>query len=203
MREVEDANLIQNILTGDTEAETVLYEKYRVILTNYLLKKYPCNYDIEDDVSEILIKIFLNLSTYDSDISKFKTWAFAIANNHMIDKSRSTYYINSTGTTHIGDNLTFINDTYTSDCTTINGDVPCSFTTSNATLQLEQNSSVNFVSDQIESCDFQFLNMHYTMGYSYCEIGTEFNLSSNTISNRVNYIKGKLKDSIDYEMIFE
>ena len=202
MIEVEDVNLIRNILAGDSEAESVLYDRYREILTNYLNKKYPFNYEVEDDVSEILIKVFVNLSTYNCELSKFKTWVFTIANNHMIDKSRSSYYINSTGTTQIGDNLLLYNDSYTTDCT-INGEVPCSFTTSNSTLQIEQSSAINFVSNHIESCDFQFLNMHYSMGYSYCEIGTEFNLSSNTISNRVNYIKGKLKDAIDEEILYE
>jgi DNA-directed RNA polymerase specialized sigma24 family protein len=35
--------------------------------------------------------------------------------------------------------------------------------------------------------------MKYVQGYNYCEIGKEFNTTSSTISNKVNYIKTKLK----------
>ena len=35
--------------------------------------------------------------------------------------------------------------------------------------------------------------MKYIGGYSHCEIGKEFNLTSSTVSNRINYIKTKLK----------
>jgi DNA-directed RNA polymerase specialized sigma24 family protein len=39
--------------------------------------------------------------------------------------------------------------------------------------------------------------MKYVQGYDYCEIGQEFNISSNTASNRVNYIKTKLKETLE------
>jgi DNA-directed RNA polymerase specialized sigma24 family protein len=35
--------------------------------------------------------------------------------------------------------------------------------------------------------------MKYLQGYDYNEIGKEFNVSSSTVSNKVNYIKTKLK----------
>jgi DNA-directed RNA polymerase specialized sigma24 family protein len=43
--------------------------------------------------------------------------------------------------------------------------------------------------------------MKYVQGYDYNEIGKEFNLTSSTISNKVNYIKTKLKK--DKEIILE
>ena len=47
--------------------------------------------------------------------------------------------------------------------------------------------------------DFTLLDMKYNQGFTYDEIGQEFNLTSNTISNRVNYIKGKVRDCLAEE----
>jgi DNA-directed RNA polymerase specialized sigma24 family protein len=51
--------------------------------------------------------------------------------------------------------------------------------------------------NQFTLTDCAFLNMKYSLGYNYDEIGTEFNISSNTVSNRVNYLKTKAKISAD------
>ena len=70
-----------------------------------------------------------------------------------------------------------------------------SFTTNGcgADYEFENCSSINLLSDQITPQDYTLLDMKYMQGYNYNEIGNEFNVSSNTISNRVNYIKTKLK----------
>jgi RNA polymerase sigma factor (sigma-70 family) len=72
-----------------------------------------------------------------------------------------------------------------------------SYTSGCNNLEFENCNSVNYVSSQISSQDFTLLNMKYVQGYEYCEIGKEFNISSNTASNRVNYIKTKLKHSLE------
>ena len=210
-KNLEDIILIQNILEGDKKSEEILYEKYKKILIDYLRKKYPQNSECEDDVSEILIKVFFSLSNFDSNKSKFKTWVFSIAKNYMIDKSRcsnkphlsdSTITINNTSDNFTLDNSTMF--TTSSDTTSYYVDNELtSFTSNNCDIiNFENSVSVNYVSEQLSSCDFSFLNMHYVYGYSYCEIGSEFNLSSNTISNRVNYIKDKLKKNNNNEIIF-
>jgi RNA polymerase sigma factor (sigma-70 family) len=60
-------------------------------------------------------------------------------------------------------------------------------------MEFENNSSISYISTQISPQDFTLLDMKYVQGYDYCEIGKEFNVTSSTISNRVNYIKTKLK----------
>lgn len=207
-KNLEDTILIQNILEGSKKAEQILYDKYKKILTDFLNQKYPYNSECEDDVSEILIKTFLSISDYDPEKSKFKTWIFTIAKNHMIDKSRCSHYINGTITlTDIDDSITIDNSSYavSNNTTLFDGNVQATFTSSNSAdlINFENATSINYVSDQLESCDFSFLNMHYVYGYTYCEIGTEFNVSSNTVSNRVNYIKDKLKKKNSEEFIYE
>lgn len=205
---MEDTTLIQNILEGDKKSEQILYEKYKKILTDFLKNKYPQNSNYEDDISEILIKVFLSLPKYKPDKSQFKTWVFTIAKNYMIDKFKCVCNVNECYNTI---NLSDMNDTITvnnqsaitSNNVTYNYESSYSNTTSISDLNNFDNMiSINYISDQLESCDFSFLNMHYVYGYTYSEIGSEFNTSSNTISNRVNYIKNKLKKNNVNENIF-
>jgi len=209
----EDITLIQNILDGNPQAQEILYEKYKQAVTNFLKKKYSIYYDLEDDVAEILIKVFMGLESFDETKSKFRSWVFSIAKNHMIDKWRSTtisltgsntncvfsYSTNTCGT-DIGDNGSFITSSNTG---TINASG--SFTTTNccsADYDFENCSSINFISNQLTPQDFTLLDMKYVQGYSYDEIGSEFNVTSSTISNKVNYIKTKLKKN-NPEIIYE
>jgi DNA-directed RNA polymerase specialized sigma24 family protein len=200
-------------------AQKTLYDNYKKIVRDYLRSKYPNNSDLDDDVSEIMIKVFMNLAIYDPNKSKFKSWVLTIANNYMIDKWRS----NQSQYSGIGTITVCSDPQYTvtvgyngqismGDISYSAGDV--SFTTSNSNanvngfniisngtftacdgVNFENCSSINYISQQLSPQDFALLDMKYVQGYEYCEIGKEFNLTSNTVSNRVNYIKTKLKKS--------
>ena len=179
IKEKEDTILIQNILNGSFEAQNELYYKYKKIVRDFINKKYSQYHDIDDDVSEIMIKIIMGIDTYDKSKSKFKSWVFNITKNHMIDKWRSS--------ANTLTNTTLINTTYS--------------TTTCANIEFENNNSVSYISKQLSPKDFTLLDMKYVQGYDYCEIGKEFNVTSSTISNRVNYIKTKLKKN-NVEVIY-
>ena len=205
----EDTELIQNTLIGNPQAQEILYNKYKKSVKNFLKNKYSIYYDLDDDVSEIMIKVFMNLHTYDESKSKFRSWVFSIAKNHMVDKWRSTS-ITVTGSNGCC--------TYTTTCTAdvaVNNFITSSntgtivnsglFTTTNyccADNEYENCSSINHISTQLSPQDYTLLDMKYVQGYNYCEIGSEFNVTSSTISNRVNYIKTKLKKN-NPEIIYE
>lgn len=149
----------------------------------------------------------MNLKTFDKTKSKFRSWVFSIAKNHMIDKWRNTtitltgsntncvYTYSTTGT----------DSSFITSNNTVGIDNGCSYTTTNccgADSEFENCNSINFISDQLSPQDFTLLNMKYVQGYSYNEIGNEFNVTSSTISNKVNYIKTKLKKN-NPEIIYE
>jgi len=195
--------LIQNTLNGSPQAQEILYDKYKKSVRNFLKNKYSVYYDLDDDVAEIMIKVFIKLNTFDSTKSKFRSWVFSIAKNHMVYKWRNNtlsltggsnsncVFSYSTTGLEIGGDSTFLTTTSTAAL-----DVGGTFTTSNtcsADFDFENCSSINFITDQITPQDYTLLDMKYVQGYNYNEIGSEFNVSSNTISNRVNYIKTKLK----------
>ena len=197
-------------MDGNQIAQETLYKRYRKIVKDFILSKYNTYYDIDDDVSEVLIKVFMNISEFQEHKAKFKSWVLTICTNYMIDKWRCT----ATCCTTIlpaNTNITLtscnynaggcFNDTFTVNNTSIsalnNG------TAVNATsCTFENANAVNFISSQISPSDFALLDMKYIQGYNYKEIGNEFQLTSSTVSNKINYIKTKLKKSLS-EDVFE
>lgn len=214
-KEQKDIVLIQNILKGDRKAENEFFEKYLKFIKNYIKSKFPKldEEDVKDCASITLLKVYENLNRYNPEKSSVKTWVMVIVKNVLIDTWRQNQscptvsldaltftnsniysknaltagiYFTATGTSSIGttgDNLT---------TTTNNGNSNSISITSNS-APFETCNSLCYLSSQITPADYQLLHMKYMQGYNYCEIGQEFNLSSVTISNRINYIKSKLK----------
>ena len=195
-------------MDGNRGAQETLYNKYRKIVKDFIRSKYSIYYDIDDDVSEIVIKVFLGLNTYDNSKSKFNSWVLNITKHYMIDKWRSnTITLASLSNANIavdGQYFTTANassnalEWSTSDnCVTFaaSGSITCSNT------DFENCSSINYITTQLSPADYTLLDMKYVQGYDYNEIGKEFNLTSSTISNKVNYIKTKLKK--DKEIVSE
>lgn len=58
----------------------------------------------------------------------------------------------------------------------------------------DNKSTLSYLSSQLSLDDYMMLDMKYNQGYNYTEIGKQFNLSSTTVCNRVNYIKTKLRE---------
>jgi len=216
---VDDKKLIQNILSGtNREAQETFFNTYQKIIKDYLKHKYPKynSDDIDDCVSDILIRVFYSLNKYDSEKSNLKTWVLAIAKNYMIDRNRKNC-INTGNTNTISSEIlysaktseltgiladynasttSYCNNTYTANCS---GNL--SFISSGTDCtDFENCNSVNYITSQLSPSDYTLLNMKYVQGYNYCEIGKEFQLSSSTVSNKINYIKTKLKKCLLEEM---
>ena len=201
--EIEDIELIRNVLLNDVNSQNMLYDKYKQYVKNFLRKNYSqYQYDIEDDVSEIMIKIFTKLNTFDFERSEFSSWVCSIAKNHMIDKWRNS---DITNTFNISDGyITSSTNYYNTNISTNSGLICCEIydyhNTTNSTY--ETNNTLSYVTSQISTTDCTLLTMKYIYGYNYCEIGCEMNTSPSTVSNRVNYIKTKLKKN-NPEIILE
>jgi len=200
MKKEKDMALIRGIKNGDKKAQEKLYEKYKERVKKYLHSKYPNQQDKEDCVSEILIKIFENIDQYDKKRGKFYTWVIKIANNYMINKARKNERnpiqasLNS-----VDGSLCFYGTT--NDCSNMDLSVNTSFTSSIEPTsfapppdeQMENKDALNFISNKVGLQDFHLLNMKYEQGYDYNEMEQEMKVSSSTLSNRVNYVRSKLR----------
>jgi len=204
--------LIQNILNGNRQAEEQFFKKYQKIVKDFLRSKFTTLKpdDLDDCVQMILIKIFENIKTIDIEKGSVKTWALVIAKHFMIDTYRKdlitfTSTFNNCGisiSNNSAQNLMFSGEatSWAAGSTSISNAISGTImTTNNAAFtvcnssEFENCNAVNYISSQISPADYSLLNMKYVQGYSHCEIGKEFNLTSSTVSNRINYIKTKLK----------
>lgn len=192
---MEDIELIQKTIDGDKCAEDKLYEKYSDYVRAYIIKNHSEYYGIEDDISEIMIKVFIRLATFDTNKSKFKSWVTTITKNYLIDKWRynSNHTVSFSNINASYDNtIDFNSEIYNYG----------SYSNSFNEIDFENNNSISYISTQLTPQDYTLLDMKYLQGYDYNEIGSEFNVTSSTISNRVNYIKTKLKKN-NTETIFD
>ena len=131
--------------------------------------------------------MFLNLNTFDQTKSKFKSWVISITNNYMIDKWRNN------SITFNNQSISILNIEWSEENYLMNN---TSISTNSSDFEFENINSINYISEQLSPIDYTMLDMKYNLGYNYNEIGKEFNVSSSTISNKVNYIKTKLKKQL-------
>ena len=198
---MENVILIQNILNGNHQAEEIFFKKYQKTINDYIRSNFPKQKpeDIDDYTSEILIKVFESLKMIDPEKGSVKTWILVIARHFITDVYRKssvsfTSTFNNSGisiSNNDAQNLRFNGE---STAWAVDNEVSnsCSFTVCN-NREFENCNTISYLSSQISPVDYGLLNMKYIQGYSHCEIGKEFNLTSSTVSNRINYIKTKLK----------
>ncbi|HOT46764.1 MAG TPA: RNA polymerase sigma factor [Spirochaetota bacterium] len=90
MKTVEMINIaLSSALSGDRESLFCsIWEKYRKRLLYYVTAVMHCSReDGEDQLQEIMVKVFNNLDQYRTG-SSFNAWIYAIARNHCIDFKR-------------------------------------------------------------------------------------------------------------------
>jgi RNA polymerase sigma-70 factor, ECF subfamily len=80
-----DADLVAQILGGDEDAFSQLYDTYhpRIYATVYRIMQDMA--EAQDATQEIFIKLYRSLSDWDSRKAKFSTWLYRLAVNHAID----------------------------------------------------------------------------------------------------------------------
>ena len=155
------------------------------------MKKYSYNTDHDDDVSDIMFKVFQKLNDYDPAKSKFDTWVIMIGKNYMIDKSRkyTPLYVAFTSNTFTTDSIAYSS---TPRMSSFNMIEPASLSSSPHDT-LETSDSLDFISNKISVNDFSMLTMN-SEGYSYNEIAKEFGSDESKISNKLNYTRSKIKN---------
>ena len=84
----DDDEIIQECLSGNTDAYKNLVDKYQIRIINTCYKYTKNINDAEDVAQEVFLKAFQNLSSFKFD-SKFYSWIYRIAVNTCLN------YINS------------------------------------------------------------------------------------------------------------
>jgi RNA polymerase sigma factor (sigma-70 family) len=84
----DDDALVQLALSGDGAALQALLGRHQAFLFNVALRFLQVRSDAEDATQEALLRIATRLSSFRRG-AKFRTWAYRIAFNHLLDRARS------------------------------------------------------------------------------------------------------------------
>ena len=83
----EDSELVSKSVAGDKKSLEQLVKRHQAWIYNIALKMVWNPADAEDVTQETLIKIITKLSTFRQE-SSFRTWAYRIAANHVINMKK-------------------------------------------------------------------------------------------------------------------
>ena len=83
-----DEILVENILDGDDNAFTILYERYRRTVYTVAYRILGNHEETQDATQEIFTKLYRSLHTWDVRKAKLSTWIRRLAWNHSIDCHR-------------------------------------------------------------------------------------------------------------------
>jgi RNA polymerase sigma-70 factor (ECF subfamily) len=92
---MDDNQTISNILSGDKDAYGLLMNRYHNEVFSFVYQMIGQYQKTEDIVQDIFIKVYKNLSKFNSTKASFRTWLYRIANNHTINVLKSTSYKNN------------------------------------------------------------------------------------------------------------
>ncbi len=82
-----DTKLVEAALDGDHMAFEALITRYREAIYRLMLSRTGSPHDTNDLMQETMIKVFVNLSRYDTKYT-FGQWIYTIARNTLIDSQR-------------------------------------------------------------------------------------------------------------------
>ncbi|MCI0609596.1 MAG: sigma-70 family RNA polymerase sigma factor [Anaerolineae bacterium] len=85
----EEARLVQQAKSGDSEAFAQLYDAYVERVYRYILFRVSEDETTEDLVSQVFLKAWQNLDRYKAGSSPFIAWLYTIARNLVIDHYRA------------------------------------------------------------------------------------------------------------------
>jgi RNA polymerase sigma factor (sigma-70 family) len=86
--DLDDRQLIERIKEGSRDALEALIGRHQPWIYNIVLRMVYVPEDAEDVTQEILIKLLTTLSTFQGR-SRFRTWLYRIAVNHVLNMKRS------------------------------------------------------------------------------------------------------------------
>ena len=104
-----EEKLIKSCLVGNKKSLEKLIKSIDDLVYNLSLRFLWNKADAEDATQEILIKIITNLSKYEGK-SKFKTWVYRVATNHLINLKKTTLENRSITFDHFSEELNSIKE---------------------------------------------------------------------------------------------
>lgn len=131
--------------------KTQIYEEYHMKVLRYIQSKVNDYYLAEDLCSDVFVKVYEKLDTFDENKASFSTWIFTIVRNKLID-----YYRTRKVTVEIPDDLTYDVEDDTNE---------------------EALETLASVLEKLDERDRKLVIMHYYEGKTLKEVADELGIS--------------------------
>src|SRR5207344_1392039 len=86
-RAARDLEIVREVLDGRPDRFWELVNRYQNMVAGIAWRSGCRREDVEDVVSEVLLKVYRNLHQYRPDHA-FSTWLYKLTANHVVDRSR-------------------------------------------------------------------------------------------------------------------
>lgn len=189
LMKLSDHELLNTYLSGNESSITVLVDRHRKRIFDYIYMMVK-NRDVADDiVQETLIKVvrFLNEGRY-TESGKFLSWVLRIAHNQVIDHFRQKKQQNNVSESEAGYDL--LNNRKLSDSTVEDKMV-------SEQIASDVRRLVNFLPQEQKDV----VMMRYYMGLSFKEIAEQTDVSINTALGRMRYALINLRKLIEEKQL--
>jgi len=80
--------VIKGVCSKDPERWQEFDSIYRPMLFAYLCKQGMNEFEANDVVQDVFVKVLAKIQTYDRSKCRFRSWLFSLAHNAMIDRAR-------------------------------------------------------------------------------------------------------------------
>lgn len=171
---INEAELIRKSLTGDSSQFEILFNRYKPVIKEFLVKLSGNEFDSNDLLQESFIKAYLNLDKYNPEYS-FIQWLHTIARNTFIDHVRRKT---------VKESLLFFDSCYMTD---IIGDNP-----EELMLITERQKRLDDYIKTLDENSRIIIELRYFKSLSYEEISAELGIPIGTVKNRLYRAKEKL-----------
>ena len=170
---MDEQEVIDKILNGDTEEYRHLVVRYQTGLIIYLENIVKNRFDAEDIAQEAFVKAYRQLGRYDGAQARFSTWLYRIAANCAVDQLRATKNKQTVA------EVDFID------------------TAEQSELYFDEISDIRHAIDSLEPPKFaEIIRAYYWKGQSYQEIAEAYGTSTNTVGTWVRRAKLQLREEL-------
>lgn len=148
---------------------------YHPKLQVYLKQLFPGIRDVEDRVSEILLKVFTKLDQYNPKYA-FSTWIYTIARNSQIDEIRKI----SIQSVDIEDQIVSTDDTPETEF-----------------MKMYEQNAVKEAINELKPCERELIYLYYYEEQNYREISEITGIPTGTLKFRMSCSKKKIKSIME------
>jgi RNA polymerase sigma-70 factor, ECF subfamily len=175
---LENNNIVERLLTGDSQGYETLFDNYGAMLLGVISRVVKNDADAENLLQDCFVKIWRNIGSFDKTKGRFATWIINIARNTAIDFTRSKYYAQRRENQSL--------DTLVSSTSDIKEEAP-----STDTLDVRQ------IVGKLTPPYRQIIEWMYFEGYTQLEISETFNIPLGTVKTRARLAMNELRQHFD------